>query len=204
MDGDIAPLAEIAELARRHGAKLVVDEAHGTGCVGPGGRGALAAAGVSADVIVGTLGKALGSYGAYAACSSEVRELLINSARSFIFATAPAPPSVAAALAALGVLLEEPALVERLQANGELLRQSLASAGLAAESETQIVPLVVGEPEATMKAAGVALDRGVYAQAIRPPTVPDGTSRLRLTVMATHDEHDLVNAAGILAEAVSS
>jgi glycine C-acetyltransferase/8-amino-7-oxononanoate synthase len=204
MDGDIAPLAEIAALARRHGAKLIVDEAHGTGCVGPGGRGALAAAGVSADVIVGTLGKALGSYGAYAACSEEIRELLINSARSFIFATAPAPPAVAAAQAAIGVLRKEPSLVDRLQSNAELLRQCLAEAGLTADSETQILPLVVGEPEAAVKAARIALDRAVYAQAIRPPTVPDGTSRLRLTVMATHDEQDLINAARILAEAVGS
>jgi 8-amino-7-oxononanoate synthase len=201
MDGDIAPLKEIAQLARRHGAKFVVDEAHGTGCLGPGGRGALAADGVNADVIVGTLGKSLGSYGAYAVCSSELRELLINSARSFIFATAPAPPAVAAASAALAALRAEPERVDRLQANAELLRQSLASAGLRAESSTQILPLLIGEPEAALKAAQIALDRGVYAQAIRPPTVPDGTSRLRLTVMATHEEQDLINAAGILAEA---
>ena len=204
MDGDLAPLAELAELARRHGAKLIVDEAHGTGCVGPGGRGALSAAGVEADLIVGTLGKALGSYGAYAACSDEIRELLINSARSFIFATAPAPPSVGAALAALEVLRSEPGRVDRLHANAALLRESLAGCGLATASETQILPLIVGEPEATTIAAAAALDRGVYAQAIRPPTVPAGTSRLRLTVMATHEEQDLVDAAGILAEAVGS
>ena len=137
----------------------MVDEAHGTGCIGPGGRGALAAAGVKADVIVGTLGKALGSYGAYAACSHELRELLINRARPFIFATAPGPPSVGAARAALAVVRSEPQLVERLQANAVVLREALRDAGLVADSPTQIMPLVVGEPEAAVAAAARAFRR---------------------------------------------
>ena len=124
MDGDIAPLEEIADLARRHGVRVVVDEAHGTGCMGPGGRGAVAEAGLEGciDVVVGTLGKALGSYGAYVACDEDVAALLVNSARSLIFSTAPPPPAVAGALAALELLEQQPRRVERLQANAEVLR----------------------------------------------------------------------------------
>lgn len=202
MDGDIAPLAQIRALADEHDALLIVDEAHGTGCIGPGGRGALAAADVKADVIVGTLGKALASYGAYAACSQELRELLINSARSFIFATAPAPPSVGAAQKALEILIDEPRLPDRLQANAALLRDELGRCGLDARSGTQIIPLIVGDPEIALGASNRALAGGVFAQAIRPPTVAPGGSRLRLTVMATHTETELRDAASVLAKAV--
>src|SRR4051812_3010062 len=130
MDGDVAPLAELVDLARVHDARLVVDEAHGTGCLGPGGRGAVAEAGVEGevDVVVGTLGKALGSYGAYAACSQTVSRWLVNRARPFIFSTAPPPPAVAGALAALELLAEQPR-AERLQANACVLRDALAQEG---------------------------------------------------------------------------
>ena len=203
MDGDIAPLKEIRALADEYNALLIVDEAHGTGCVGPGGRGALAAAEVKADVIVGTLGKALGSYGAFAACSQEIRELLINSARSFIFATAPPPPSVAAAQTALEILIEEPQLVDKLQSNARLLARELRIGGLEAQSETQIIPLMIGDPGAAVSASERALAAGVFAQAIRPPTVPDGSARLRLTVMANHTEDELREAAAVLVGAVN-
>src|SRR5690242_9341478 len=204
MDGDIAPLAELADLARAHGARLVVDEAHGTGCVGPGGRGAVAEAGVDGevDVVVGTLGKALGSYGAYAACSRTLARWLVNRARPFIFSTAPPPPAIAAALAALELLTEQPQRVERLQANARALRDALAHEGFeVAGSTTQIVPLVVGDPEVAMTMCEAALERGVFAQAIRPPTVAPGTSRLRLAVMATHAKDELRAAARVLARA---
>ena len=117
MDGDVAPLEGLVELARRHGCRLMVDEAHGTGALGPGGRGSVAAAGLEGevDVIVGTLGKALGGYGAYVCCEREVRELLINVARPFVFSTALPPPVVAAADAALGALEADPGMVDRLQ-----------------------------------------------------------------------------------------
>jgi 8-amino-7-oxononanoate synthase len=204
MDGDVAPLREIAALARRHGARVVVDEAHGTGCLGPGGRGAIAAAqlGRAIDVVIGTLGKALGSYGAYVACDEEVTALLTNSARSLIFSTAPPPPAVAGALAALDVLEQQPHRVERLQANAAVLRAGLAREGFdVTGSSTQIVPLVVGDPGTAMRVCEAALERGVFAQAIRPPTVPDGTSRLRLAVMATHSEDELCAAARVLGRA---
>ncbi|MGN6216253.1 MAG: 8-amino-7-oxononanoate synthase [Solirubrobacterales bacterium] len=204
MDGDVAPLVELLELARRHGARLLVDEAHATGALGPGGRGSVAAAGLSGevDVVVGTLGKALGSYGAYVCTSAEVVEFLVNAARPFVFSTAPAPPAAGAALAALDLLEAEPELVERLQANAAILRTALAAAGLdAGRSATQIVPVAVGEAEAAMALCERALQRGVFAQGIRPPTVPEGSSRLRLTAMATHRAEELVGAAQIIGAA---
>ncbi len=204
MDGDVAPLEEIADLARRFAVRVVVDEAHATGCLGPGGRGAVAEAGLEGviDVVVGTLGKALGSYGAYVACDEEVAALLTNSARSLIFSTAPPPPAVAGALAALELLEQAPRRVERLQANAELLRAELAREGFdVSGSSTQIVPIIVGEASTAMRVCEAALERGVFAQAIRPPTVPDGTSRLRLAVMATHAKDELREAARVLGRA---
>jgi len=201
MDGDLAPLPQLLDLARRHGARLMVDEAHATGAVGPGGRGSVSAAGLSGevDVVVGTLGKALGSYGAYVCAEAELVELLVNRARSFIFSTAPPPSAAAAAMAALDVLEAEPELVERLQANAGILRRSLAAEGLApGTSATQVVPVHVGEAEATMALCELALEKGVFAQGIRPPTVPEGSCRLRLTAMATHRREDLVAAAHMI------
>ncbi|HMI80728.1 MAG TPA: 8-amino-7-oxononanoate synthase [Solirubrobacterales bacterium] len=197
MDGDVAPLPQLLELARRHEVRLMVDEAHATGAIGPGGRGSVSAAGLSGevDVVVGTLGKALGSYGAYVCANEETIEFLLNSARPFIFSTAPPPPAVGAAQAALGVLDSEPQLVERLQANAEALRAALAAEGLeAGRSATQIVPIGVGEAEAAMELCERALQRGVFAQGIRPPTVPEGSCRLRCTVMATHSPQELARA----------
>jgi len=204
MDGDVAPLLEIAELARRHGVRTVVDEAHGTGAVGPGGRGAVAEAGLDGeiDVVVGTLGKALGAYGAFAACSAAMRDLLTNTARSLIFSTALPPPAVAAALAALEVLQEHPEMVDRLHANSDAMRDELAREGFeVAGSSTQIVPLVVGDAGLAMKICEKAIEAGVFAQAIRPPTVPAGTSRLRLALMATHTREELRAAARTLGRA---
>ena len=202
MDGDIAPLEGLVELARRHGCRLMVDEAHGTGTLGPGGRGSVAAAGLEGevDVIVGTLGKALGGYGAYVCCEREVRELLINVARPFVFSTALPPPLVAAADAALGALEADPAMVARLHRNATLIRGELAARGLDVKPEgTQIVPVTVGEAADATALCEAVLARGVFAQAIRPPTVPEGTSRLRLTVIATHREDELRRAAAVIA-----
>jgi glycine C-acetyltransferase/8-amino-7-oxononanoate synthase len=201
MDGDVAPLPGLHELAREHGARLMVDEAHATGAVGPGGRGSVAAAGLSGevDVVVGTLGKSLGSYGAYVCADTEVVDYLVNRARPFVFSTALPPASVAAAGAALELLEAEPLRVERLQANAAVLRAGLAAEGLAgAGSETQIVPLEVGDAGRTMELCELILERGVFAQGIRPPTVPEGSSRLRFTVMATHTPAELEQAAKIV------
>ena len=150
MDGDVAPLGEIVELAQRYDARVMVDEAHGTGAYGPDGRGAVAAAGLEdeVDVIVGTLGKALGSYGAYVCCDAALSKYLINTARTLIFSTALSPPAVAAAMAALGLLREQPRRVEKLQRNGSVLRAALADEGLPVpDGDTQIVPVIVGDAE---------------------------------------------------------
>jgi 8-amino-7-oxononanoate synthase len=205
MDGDVAPLTRIVDLAQRYDARVMVDEAHGTGAIGPGGRGAVAAAGLEeeVDVIVGTLGKALGSYGAYVCCDKPLARYLVNTARTLIFSTALPPPAVAAALAALELLREQPRRVEKLQLNAGVLRDALAGAGLPVPaSRTQIVPVILGDARETVTASERALERGVFAQAIRPPTVPPGGSRLRLAVMASHTRPELLEAANTIAEAV--
>ena len=201
MDGDIAPLEELLALARRHDCRLMVDEAHATGALGPGGRGSVAAAGLTGevDVVVGTLGKALGCYGAYVCASREIVEYLINLARPFVYSTAPPPPVVAAALTALELLDAHPHRVERLQANATALRSAIAAEGLElGSSQTQIVPVMVGDADLTMELCERGLERGVFAQGIRPPTVRNGSSRLRLTVMATHRVAELQRAAKLI------
>jgi glycine C-acetyltransferase/8-amino-7-oxononanoate synthase len=198
MDGDVAPLPALAELARRHGCRLMVDEAHATGALGPGGRGSVAAAGLAeeVDLVVGTLGKALGSYGAYVCASRELTEYFVNTARPFIFSTAPPPPALAAALAALELLESGPQRVERLRANAATLRRALAAEGLGAGgSECQIVPVEVGDATRTMALCERLLEGGVFVQGIRPPTVPEGSSRLRFSAMATHRTAELRRAA---------
>jgi 8-amino-7-oxononanoate synthase len=204
MDGDVAPLDDLARLAQSHGCRLMVDEAHATGAIGPGGRGSVAAAGLSGevDLVVGTLGKALGSYGAYVCSSAELSEYLLNTARSFIFSTALPPPAAAAATAALELLEAEPERVERLRANAATLREGLVAEGLAAGgAPSQIVPLEVGDAARTMELCERLLGRGVFAQGIRPPTVPAGSSRLRFSVMATHEGAELRAAARQAGEA---
>jgi glycine C-acetyltransferase/8-amino-7-oxononanoate synthase len=205
MDGDVAPLPEIVELAQAYDVRVVVDEAHGTGALGPGGRGAVAEAGLEdqVDIVVGTLGKALGAYGAYAACDNVMAQYLVNTARPLIFSTALPPPAVAGALAALELLEEQPRRVRKLQLAGDLLRSELENQGFdTGASSTQIVPLMVGDAAEAMRACELALEQGVFAQAIRPPTVPAGTSRLRLAVMASHTKTELRTAAHVLGKAM--
>jgi glycine C-acetyltransferase/8-amino-7-oxononanoate synthase len=205
MNGDIAPVARLTELAREHGARLMVDEAHAVGTYGPGGRGVAAAAGVAdeIDVLTGTLGKALGGYGAYAAVDGPLRELLVNSARPLIFSTGLPPAVAAAAEAALDVIEAEPERIARLQSNASLLREGLRREGLSIpDTDTQIIPVMLEDPARALEASARAFDEGVYAQAIRPPTVPEGTSRLRMTVMASHGPDELRQAAGVIGEAV--
>src|SRR3954469_355032 len=203
MDGDIAPLEEIVELAQRYDSRVMVDDAHGMGTIGPGGRGAVADAGLEdeVDVVVGTLGKALGSYGAYVCCDRSMAKWLVNSARTLIFSTALPPPAVAGAAAALEILMEQPGRVDKLRRNAEALRDAFTDLGVdCGDSETHIVPLVVGEASAAVAACERALEEGIFAQAIRPPTVPEGTSRLRIAVMASHTRSELRWAAGGLAD----
>jgi 8-amino-7-oxononanoate synthase len=204
MDGDVAPLEDLIRLARRHECRLMVDEAHATGALGPGGRGSVAAAGLSGevDLVVGTLGKALGSYGAYVCAGAELSEYLLNTARSFIFSTALPPPALAATQAALELLEAEPERVRRLRVNAAALRAGLTAEGLnVGGTQSQIVPLEVGDAARTMELCERLLERGVFAQGIRPPTVPEGSSRLRFSVMATHEQAELREAARVTGEA---
>jgi 8-amino-7-oxononanoate synthase len=202
MDGDVAPLERMVPLAKRHGAIVLVDDAHGTGILGANGRGSHELRGVEdeIDILMGTLGKSLGSFGAFIAGSAVLRDLLVNTARSFIFSCAPAPPQVAAAREALRLVQSEPWRRERLQANAERLRWRLAGHGISSEpSTTHIVPVVIGDNARTMAVCERLLERGFYAQGIRHPSVPEGTARLRITPMATHP----VQAIDALADAVS-
>ncbi len=199
MDGDCAPLAAIAECCDRYDALLYVDEAHATGCIGPGGRGLLAAAGVHGDAVIAmsTLSKALGSLGAIVTGPQLVVDYLVNVCRTFLFTTALPASVVAAALAALAVLEREPALVTRLGRNAALLREGLGALGFdTLDSETQIVPVLVGNAERTLHVAAALRERGVFVVAIRPPTVPAGQSRLRASVMAMHTEGEIAQALG--------
>jgi glycine C-acetyltransferase/8-amino-7-oxononanoate synthase len=205
MDGDVAPLAELVDLAQRYDARVMVDEAHATGTLGPEGRGSVAEAGLEdeVDVVVGTLGKALGSYGAFVCCDRPMARYLVNTARTLIFSTALPPPAVAAAEAALGLLLDQPRRIDKLQRNSRELQEALAAEGVhAPPSRTHIVPLVVGDATDAVTASEQALEGGVFAQAIRPPTVPEGSSRLRLAVMSSHTGSELREAARTLARAV--
>ena len=200
MDGDIAPLAKLVQLARRYDALVMVDDAHGSGVLGATGRGSGELCGVldGIDVHMGTLGKGFGSFGAYAATSATIRDYLVNKARSFIFSTSLPPAVLAASIAALE-LVDSPEgarLRERLAANTALFKARLAASGFdTMGSQTQIVPIFVGPAKATMEFSGELLEQGLFVQGIRPPTVPAGSCRLRCTIMATHEPAELEQAA---------
>ena len=203
MDGDIAPLADYAAVCRRHGALLLVDEAHAVGIYGPGGSGLVRDSGVDDDVLVSinTAGKALGVAGAFVAGPAWAVDYLQQRARPFVFSTAP-PPALAAALdAALDVLAAEPERRATLRARVRFLRERLVRAGLArAAGASQIVPIVVGANEAAVALAAGLQRRGFDVRAIRPPTVPAGTARLRIAVNAQLSEDDLERFAAALGQ----
>ncbi len=197
MDGDVAPLREISGLADRYGALLMVDEAHATGVFGDGGRGIVEQLGLRGrvDVQMGTLGKALGCYGAYIAGGRDLIEYLMNRARSFIFTTALPPALCAAASCAVGIVERDEWRRERLRENVRHITAGLKDLGMVpGGSPSQIIPLLIGDEGRTMEVCARLLEEGVYCQGIRPPSVPPGTSRLRMTVMATHTRAHLDTA----------
>jgi 8-amino-7-oxononanoate synthase len=203
MDGDRAPLAALVDVARAHGAELMVDEAHATGVLGPRGAGLAEECGLVERIAVhmGTLGKALGGAGAYVAGSQVLVELLVNRARSFVYTTGLAPAAVAAAGAALDVVAAEPERRARLAENAARLRAGLRALGLDARGDTQVVPVVIGDNARAMAFADALLARGVLVSAIRPPTVPAGTARLRVTPIATHTAAHVARALDAFAAA---
>jgi len=194
MDGDHAPLRAIFDLATEHEAEVLVDEAHATGLFGATGSGLIEHLGLpgKAAVQVGTFGKALGCAGAFVAARDDIVRMLVNCARSFIYTTALPPPIVAAAGAALDIVAREPERRARLHRMSEVLRQRLRALGFEIPAgEGPVIPVIAGEAERALAWSAALLERGVFVQAIRPPTVPPGTSRLRVTLMATHTDHDL-------------
>ena len=187
MDGDIAPVADLLALAERHDAWLVLDDAHGIGVLG-GGRGALAHAGVRSPRIVymATLGKALGGYGAFVAGEPDLVEWLMQRSRTYLFSTALPPAAAAVATAALRLLEEDPGIVESLGERIADFRRAAAAAGIAAASGTAIQPVIVGEASRAVALSARLQGAGHLVPAIRPPTVPEGTSRLRVSLSAGH------------------
>ena len=200
MDGDEAPLTAIVELAEKFDAMVMVDEAHATGVFGPRGAGVVAKLKLGDRVLVqmGTLGKALGGFGAYVAGGRALRELLINRCRSFIFTTSLPPAIMAMALAAIDLIEGEPERRECLWDNCGYFADGLKKLGFSVNDiQSPIVPLIIGDAERCMRLSEWLLDHGVFAQGIRPPTVPQGTSRLRITLMATHTRAHMDKALGI-------
>lgn len=199
MDGDLAPLPDLVKLAKHYEALLLLDDAHGTGVLGERGRGTVEHFGLdgphSVDIEIGTLGKALGSFGAYVVTSRALKEYLINRSRSFIFTCALPPPTLAAAIAALELIAHEPGIRQRLWDNIRYFREGLHRLGLSTEpSVTHILPVMTYNRQRTMALCERLLKLGVFCQGIRPPTVPAGTSRLRFTVTAAHSRVDLDEA----------
>ncbi|BCA79411.1 8-amino-7-oxononanoate synthase [Desulfuromonas sp. AOP6] len=208
MDGDVAPLVDLVRLKKRYNALLMVDDAHGTGVLGEGGRGTAEHLGCleEVDLHMGTLGKALGCFGAYVAADRVIVDTLINRSRSFIFSTSLPPSIPASAMAALDIVqsVEGESLRLALWSNRALFAERLQRGGLSTgESTTQIVPVLTGEPAPTMKLAQSLLTAGIFVQGIRPPTVPAGNCRLRATLMATHAPGDLERAADLILQAMA-
>jgi len=197
MDGDMAPLAEIAKLARAHEAALIVDDAHATGILGEGGRGLSD----EADIVIGTFSKALGGFGAYVAWSSPLRDFLINRCSGFIYSTALPPPVLGAIDAALDLVpgldaarRQVAQLAAKFRAGTQQLKMSTGT------SSTQIVPLLAGSAESALALSGRLRDAGFWATAIRPPTVPQGTARVRLAFTAAHEEGDIDRLLDVLTD----
>ena len=186
MDGDLAPLPDISALAEKYDALLLVDDAHATGVLGRGGRGSASHFQLppdSIDLIMGTLGKALGSCGAFVAGRREYLDYLINKSRSFIYTTALPPAALGASLAAVQLLQEEPGLVDELREKVMYFRRALRQMNFGVSDDpTPIIPVIVGDPVQTMKLSEQFLQAGIFIQGIRPPTVEPGSSRLRVTV----------------------
>ncbi len=193
MDGDIAPLPEIVELAREYDAMVMADDAHATGVLGKHCRGTADYFDVEVDISMGTLSKALASMGGYVAGSFELVDYLRNKARSFIYSTALPPAAVAAAKAAIEVI-EKEAPAKKLWENVALYKNGLNDMGFELASETQIVPILTEDTEKTVQAAAELERQGIYAIGIRPPTVPQGMGRIRTSLMATHSEQDIKEA----------
>ena len=198
MDGDPAPLTEIAALAKTYNAGLIVDEAHAIGIFGSHGSGLVNERNLTnnVDICIGTLSKALGTYGGFVTCTTPVKKMLINQARSFIYTTAPPPPTLGAAFAALQLLKENPTWGQELLTRANQLRSHLNENGLnTLHSQSPIIPILIGDNQMALRFAEELTKHHIIATPIRPPTVPQGTARIRLTITRAHTEEHLDHAA---------
>ena len=203
MDGDIAPLKELSELAKKYDAVLVVDDAHGTGVLPPKGDGSSSSSGI--DFQIGTLSKALGSVGGFVAGKKESIELLTNKARTLIYNTALPPSAIAAAIASIKLLRVEPFWQKRLKDKVAYVRQKLVSNGFSLGNDpTPIIPILLKDNEKTNRVSRALLERGFLAPAIRPPSVPEGTSRIRITISAHHTHKQLDDFVRALSDSVNN
>jgi glycine C-acetyltransferase len=198
MDGDIAPLPDLVELAERHGAIMMIDDAHASGVLGPGGKGTVAHFGIDprrVDIQVGTLSKAIGVLGGFIAGPSHLIQWLVNRGRPFLFSTSAPPPVAAACIAALDVMAEEPERLDRLWARTRFFKDGLHALGFdTGASETPITPVIAGEETTAVELSAILWEEGVFTPAIVFPTVPKGQSRVRTIVTADHTEEDLREA----------
>jgi len=201
MDGDIVPLPEIIKLAKKHQAITMIDEAHATGVLGKTGRGIEEYFGVKGevDIVMGTLSKALGSLGGFVAGSTKLIDYLKNKARSFIYTTALPPSACASAIAALEIIEAQPELVEKLRINSRLLKGKLS---ISSSDDTPILPIIIGDPKKTMEISNLLFEKGFFISGIRPPTVPENESRLRITVSTIHSKEEIACLASSLQELI--
>ncbi len=207
MDGDSADLELLVDLKRRYGAILIVDEAHGLGCLGAGGAGLCQEQGIldHVDLVVAPLGKALAAGGGIVAGPQVVIDYLINTARPFIFTTAPPPGIAAGAVEALSIIQAEPQRRQRLQDNAAYLREQLTRMGLdIGQSTTHVIPVLLGASETALAVSSALYEAGYYAAAIRPPTVPPNTARLRISVQADHSRDHLDGFCKALGKVLNS
>ncbi len=205
MDGDIAPLPEIIELAKQYNCIVMIDDAHATGVLGKTGRGSVEYFGIpeeDVDIHMGTFGKALGGFGAYVAGPRKLVNFLVNKARSFIFTTALPPSVVGSVIAAISILETDNTLIKTLNKNADYFRNQLKKEGFnILDTKTQIIPLIVGKNEKALQLSKFLAQNGIFALAVRPPTVPQNTARIRFSITAAHSKEELSYAIEIIKKA---
>jgi 8-amino-7-oxononanoate synthase len=203
MDGDLAPLPDIVKIAGKYKAMVMVDEAHGTGVFGENGRGVVEHFNLNreVDIIMGTLSKAIGSLGGYVTGDTDLINYLKNKARTFMYTTALPPAVCAASIAGIKLIKEDPSIRESLWHNVHFIKDKLESLNFnVISSESPIIPILIGDAERTVDISNFLYERGILISAIRPPTVPAGTSRLRITVMSTHSRNDMEKLLAVLSD----
>ena len=206
MDGDLAPLPDIVRIAKKYNAMVMVDEAHGTGVFGGNGRGVVEHFNLDneVDVVMGTLSKAIGSLGGYVSGDEDLISYLRNKARPFMYTTALPPAVSAASIAGINLIQEDPSLRETLWNNVRCIKERLGSLGIdMISSQSQIIPLLIGDTQKTVDISKLLYERGILIPAIRPPTVPANSSRLRMTVMSSHTQADLESLFNALREVMN-